>query len=109
MSQVRRVPVNGRTWKHPQEVLPLRKNAIAGQSFNKRLALRKQAQILKTIQLEAKTEADAEKQRIKEEKERRRKAKEENEKRAEIVVKVSAAKAKRMKRKQLRAIRKSAN
>ncbi|KAJ3113856.1 hypothetical protein HDU96_002853 [Phlyctochytrium bullatum] len=76
--------------------------------WEKQQEIRKQRQMVKAIEKELKDEAAAEKEAKKKEREERRKRREENERRAEVVQIVSAAKVKRMKKKQLRNIRKVA-
>jgi rRNA-processing protein CGR1 len=104
---VRRVPVNGRVWKVTEAKPPLTKNKLSGQGWDKRQLIRRQDTILKTIKSEMLAEKEAEKAQKKKTLEERRKRKEENERKAEVVMKVSAAKMKRMKKKQLRLIRKA--
>jgi hypothetical protein len=99
--------VTGKVWKQQQPALPLTKNKISATAWDRRLLLRSKNSILKTIKTEYLAEKELELKMKKERLENARKRKEENEKKAEIVVSVSAAKVKRMKRKQLRLLRKA--
>ncbi|KAI8815960.1 uncharacterized protein EV422DRAFT_337156 [Fimicolochytrium jonesii] len=97
---VRGKPVSGRVWKTTQTKRHTSmKPRMLRQGWQKQIEERKQHQVMKAIEKELKDEKAAERQE-------RLKRKEENEKKAEVVQKVSAAKVKRMKKKQLRQLRK---
>ncbi|KAJ3214674.1 hypothetical protein HDU67_001380 [Dinochytrium kinnereticum] len=88
--------------------VPPQVRGVAISGWEKQQELRKQREIVKTLEKELRDEAQAEKDAKKKAAEERRKRKEENERKAEIVQIVSAAKVKRMKKKQLRMVRKAA-
>ncbi|KND03281.1 uncharacterized protein SPPG_02332 [Spizellomyces punctatus DAOM BR117] len=104
---VRGKPVSGRAWKVTQTK---RHSAMRPKMLRpgwvKQQEDRKKREIVKTIEKELKDQKIAAKQKKREEEKERQKRKEENEKRAEVVQQVSAAKLKRMKKKQLRQLRK---
>ncbi|KAI8911698.1 hypothetical protein EDD86DRAFT_245959 [Gorgonomyces haynaldii] len=97
---VSRKPVNGRVWKNSEQKpsKQLRKGVLMG--WEKQQELRRQRDIVKKIEKE-----NSDKK--KEEQEERKKRKQENEERAQVMQKVSAAKVRRMKKKQLKGIKKT--
>ncbi|KAI8823950.1 coiled-coil domain-containing protein 86 [Fimicolochytrium jonesii] len=104
---VRGKPVSGRVWKTTQTKRHTSmKPRMLRQGWGKQIEERKQHQVMKAIEKELKDEKAAERQKQKDAEKERLKRKEENEKKAEVVQKVSAAKVKRMKKKQLRQLRK---
>ncbi|KAJ3029335.1 UNVERIFIED_CONTAM: hypothetical protein HDU68_012490 [Siphonaria sp. JEL0065] len=74
--------------------------------WEKQQEIRKQHEIVKRMQFEMKEEIRLAKEEKRKEAEERKKRKEENERRAEVIQMVSAAKVKRMKKKQLKSLRK---
>ncbi|KAJ3021082.1 hypothetical protein HKX48_009255 [Thoreauomyces humboldtii] len=107
-ASVRGKPVSGKVWKTQQEKrhTSMRPRMLR-QGWEKQMEERKRRDILKTIEGELKAQTAAEKQKRKEATIERHKRKAENEKKGEVVQKVSAGKVKRMKKKQLRQIRKA--
>ncbi|KAI9106110.1 hypothetical protein DFS34DRAFT_47115 [Phlyctochytrium arcticum] len=97
----------GRVWKTPQVTRhSSMRPKMLRQGWAKQQEDRKRREIIKTIEKEIKDTKDEEKKAKREAEKERLKRKEENEKRAEVVQQVSAAKMKRMKKKQLRLLRK---
>ncbi|KAJ3337346.1 hypothetical protein HDU93_001204 [Gonapodya sp. JEL0774] len=76
-------------------------------SWSVRVEARKQSSILKTVADEIKRQKDAAKEAAKKRRAEAIKKKEENEKKAEVVQTISAAKVKRMKKKELRRVKKA--
>ncbi|KAI8999486.1 hypothetical protein BC832DRAFT_541834 [Gaertneriomyces semiglobifer] len=100
-------PVSGRVWKTTQTKRHTSmKPKMLRQGWAKQMEERRKREMVKSIERELKEQAASEKQRKREEAKERQKRKEENEKKAEVVQQVSAAKLKRMKKKQLRQLRK---
>ncbi|KAI8915484.1 hypothetical protein DFJ77DRAFT_462826 [Powellomyces hirtus] len=105
---VRGKPVSGKVWKTQQTKRHTSmKPRMLQQGWDKQMEERKRQQIVKTIENELKEQTAAAKQKKREAEKERLKRKEENERKGEVVQKVSAAKLKRMKKKQLRQIRKA--
>ncbi|KAI8836281.1 hypothetical protein BJ741DRAFT_606258 [Chytriomyces cf. hyalinus JEL632] len=104
---LRGVPVSGRPWKSVQtkRFSSIRPKSVR-RGWEKQQDDRKQREIVQRMQQEMKDEIKLEKEKKRAEAEERKKRKEENERRAEVVQLVSAAKVKRMKKKQLKNLRK---
>ncbi|TPX34159.1 hypothetical protein SmJEL517_g03098 [Synchytrium microbalum] len=105
---VRGRPVSGRSWK---KVETSRKssmidNKMLKPGWAKQQELRKERQIVKTMESEIKARKTAEKEALKVQRAANIKRKEENNRRAEILVQVSASKIKHLSKKKLRGIRK---
>jgi rRNA-processing protein CGR1 len=99
--------VSGRPWKSQQE--PARAKARGNASrigFAKRQEILKKDRAIIDMIKEQKMEKEALKLREKEMALERKKRKEENERKAEVLQNISAAKLRRMKKKQLRTIKK---
>ncbi|KAI9352667.1 hypothetical protein BDR26DRAFT_849659 [Obelidium mucronatum] len=104
---IRGTAVSGRVWKTVQTKRNSSMKAKAiPRGWEKQLEARKQQEIVKRMQFEMKEEIRLAKEEKRKEAEERKKRKEENEKRAEVMQMVSAAKVKRMKKKQLKLLRK---
>ncbi|ORY48334.1 hypothetical protein BCR33DRAFT_714704 [Rhizoclosmatium globosum] len=107
VAPIRGAPVSGRPWKTIQTKRnsSMKRKAIP-KGWEKQQEERKQKEIVKRMQFEMQEEKRIAKEEKKKELEERKKRKEENEKRAEVMQMVSAAKVKRMKKKQLKSLRK---
>ncbi|KAJ3065653.1 hypothetical protein HDU98_010961 [Podochytrium sp. JEL0797] len=107
LKTVRGAPVSGRPWKSVQvkRSSHLKSKSIQ-KGWVKQQEDRKQREIVQRMQFEMKEEKRIAKEEKRAEAEERKKRKEENEKRAEVMQMVSAAKVKRMKKKQLKSLKK---
>ncbi|KAI8589347.1 hypothetical protein BDZ88DRAFT_418532 [Geranomyces variabilis] len=102
-----RSTVSGKVWKTAQTTRhTAMKPKSLRQGWSKQLEARKQRQIVLAIQTELRAATAAKKQQKKDAERARQEQKRENEKKGEVVQTVSASKVKRMKKNQLRNIRK---